>query len=34
MLNISETASVELNKVLDSEQAKGKSLILYYMGAG
>jgi len=34
MLDITEKASIELNKVLQSDQAKGKSLIIYYMGAG
>jgi hypothetical protein len=34
MLQVSDTASVELNKVMESDQARGKHLILYYMGAG
>ncbi len=34
MLKISDIASVELQKVLDSETQKNKNLILYFMGAG
>jgi len=34
MIDITEKASQELKKVLDSDQAKGKNLIIYYMGAG
>ena len=34
MLNISEVASHELQKVLRSEQAKDKYLVLNFMGAG
>lgn len=34
MLQISERAGEELNKVLASEQAKDKHLVLYFMGAG
>ena len=34
MLTITNTASQELNKVLTSNETKGKHLILYYMGAG
>jgi len=34
MLNVSERAGEELNKVLSSEQAKDKHLVLYFMGAG
>ncbi len=34
MLSISDKASTELAKVLESPKASGKNLILYYMGAG
>jgi hypothetical protein len=34
MLNITNNASTELTKVLASDMAKGKSLILYFAGAG
>lgn len=34
MLTITNTASQELNKVLEANETKGKYLILYYMGAG
>jgi Fe-S cluster assembly iron-binding protein IscA len=34
MLVITDAASEALKKVLDSEQAKNKNLILYYQGSG
>ncbi len=34
MLNITDKASSELNKAMESPKAQGKNLILYYMGAG
>jgi len=34
MVTVSDTAASELTKVLDSHKVSGKSLILYYMGAG
>jgi hypothetical protein len=34
MLNITDKASSELAKAMESPKAKGKNLILYYMGAG
>jgi len=34
MLNVTEKASEELKKVLDSDTQKSKNLILYFMGAG
>jgi len=34
MLNVSETASTELKKVLENEANTGKNLVLYFMGAG
>jgi hypothetical protein len=34
MVTISELASVELNKVLQSDNAKGKSLFVNFMGYG
>ena len=34
MLIVTDKASAELQKVLGSEQAKGKGLIIYYQGAG
>jgi len=34
MLEISDTASSELKKVLDSDQAKGKELIITFQGVG
>jgi hypothetical protein len=34
MLNVSETASNELKKVLEVEDNAGKNLILYFMGSG
>ncbi len=34
MLVVSERAEEELTKVMDSDQAKDKYLILYFMGAG
>jgi hypothetical protein len=34
MLVVTDSASTELSKVLQSEQAKDKNLILYFAGAG
>lgn len=34
MLNVSETASAELQKVLASDQTKGNHLVIYFQGAG
>jgi len=34
MLVVTDTASQELKKVLDSEEHRNKQLILYFMGAG
>jgi len=34
MLEVTESASVELKKVLGADTHKGKELILYFMGAG
>jgi len=34
MLIVTDKASEELQKVLASDQAEGKGLILYYQGAG
>ncbi len=34
MLVVSDTASVELKKTLEGEQAKDKYLVLNFMGAG
>ncbi len=34
MVTISELASVELNKVMQSENARGKSLFVNFMGYG
>lgn len=34
MLVVTDTASVELKKALDGEQAKDKYLVLNFMGAG
>ncbi len=34
MLHITNQASTELAKVLESPEYKDKNLILYYMGAG
>jgi len=34
MINITDSASSELGKVLGKEDMKDKNLILYYMGAG
>jgi len=34
MLVVSDRASTELQKVLQSENAKGKELVLFYQGAG
>jgi len=34
MLQITDKASSELRKVLESEAQKNKNLILYFMGAG
>jgi len=34
MLKVTDTASTELIKVLDSDQGKGKYLIFYFAGAG
>ena len=34
MLVITDSASAELKKVLESEQALNKQLIIYYQGAG
>jgi hypothetical protein len=34
MLNVTDRASVELKKVLDSETYRNKQLVLYFMGAG
>jgi len=34
MLVVTDNASTELKKVLQSEQAKKKNLILYFAGAG
>ena len=34
MLKVTDKASVELKKVLDSDAQKNKNLILYFMGAG
>lgn len=34
MLDISDKASIELNKVLRSDKAKDKELVLFFQGAG
>jgi hypothetical protein len=34
MLIVTDKASEELQKILASDQAKGKGLVLYYQGAG
>lgn len=34
MLSVSDTASEEFGKVLDSQQATGKHLILFFQGFG
>ena len=34
MMIVTDSASNELKKVLQSEQAKDKSLVLYFAGAG
>jgi len=34
MFSVSDKASDELRKVLDSDAHKGKNLVLYFMGAG
>ncbi len=34
MLDVTDSASVELKKIMDSEQAKGKELILVFQGYG
>jgi hypothetical protein len=34
MLKISDKASEELTKVLESEQAQGKHLVLFFRGVG
>ncbi|GEM_PF-1732314 len=34
MLRVTNKASEELKKVLDSDAQKNKNLILYFMGAG
>ncbi len=34
MLQISESASTEIKKVLDSEQGNGKNLIVTFQGVG
>ena len=34
MFEVTEAASSELQKVLDSEQAKGKNLIVTFAGVG
>lgn len=34
MLVVSEKAGTELKKVLDSDSARDKFLVLYFMGAG
>jgi hypothetical protein len=34
MLVITDTASEKLKEVLESDQAEGKELVLYYQGAG
>lgn len=34
MLVVTDTASTELKKALDTEQAKDKYLVLNFMGAG
>jgi hypothetical protein len=34
MVNISDTASQEIGKVLQTDQAQGKSLIVNFMGYG
>jgi hypothetical protein len=34
MLNVTDTASTELKNVLASDQAKGKSLIIFFQGHG
>ena len=34
MLVVSQKASDEINKLLDTDEYKGKKLVLYYMGSG
>jgi hypothetical protein len=34
MLQVSDTASREIKKVLDSAQAKGRQLVIYFQGFG
>lgn len=34
MLIVTDKASEELKKVLESDQAQGKGLVIYYQGAG
>jgi hypothetical protein len=34
MLEISDSATTELQKVLTTDQAKGKSLVIYFQGMG
>jgi hypothetical protein len=34
MMVVTDSASTELRKVLESEQAKNKNLIFYFAGAG
>ncbi len=34
MLVVTDSASTELKKVFDNDQARGKYLILYFQGAG
>jgi len=34
MLNVSDTARDELQKVLASDQAKGNNLVIYFQGHG
>jgi hypothetical protein len=34
MLTVTQTASVELEKALNQDTAKGKNLIIYFQGQG
>lgn len=34
MLNVTDKASEELLKVLESDKAKGKNLVIFYRGSG
>jgi len=34
MLQVSDTASREIKKVLDTAQAKGRQLVIYFQGFG